>query len=105
MPAYFKNEMYYPFLFNHWFMPYSIIFIKLVLVALIAGLFIVKLLMVSYYQQRSGDYFYNRMFNWYSKMEICNCMVDGRRNIMIRANRLNVALWVLSILLVIISAT
>lgn len=72
---------------------------KPLLVVLIMSVFIIKLLLVSIYQQRSGDYFSNKMFHRYSKMEIINASVNERRRIMVTANWLNLALWTLSILL------
>lgn len=73
--------------------------IKLILVTSILVLFVIKPLVVSFYQQRSGDYFSNRLLYWYSKMEMQSGIEGKRKKIMEVANRMNTLLWGLSLLM------
>lgn len=72
---------------------------KLVLITLIIILFVLKPLAVSFYLQRSGDYFPPKLFNWYSKTEIHHRVGTGRKKVMIIANWLNTILWLAALLL------
>lgn len=74
--------------------------VKLALLFSITALFIIKPLSISFYQQRSGDYFSNKLFDWYNKNDLKNGICSGRRKAMVIANGLNTALWVLSALLI-----
>lgn len=76
--------------------------IKLSLLFFIILLFVIKPLTISFYQQKSGDYFNNRLLYWYSKGEISSSIPYQRKKAMILANRLNTVLWGISILLLII---
>lgn len=84
-----------------WIPVFSVI--KLVLLFSITLLFVIKPLSVSFYQYRSGDYFANKLFYWYSKNDFTNGICLGRRKVMIVANWLNTALWILSISLIILT--
>lgn len=74
--------------------------VKLFLTAFIMALFVIKPLVVCFYQQQSGDYFSNKLFYWYTKGEIHESKLRRRQHVMIVANWLNSVLWGLSILLV-----
>lgn len=76
--------------------------VKIVLVFSILIVFVIKPLVVSFYQQRSGDYFSNKLLYWYSKMEMYEAAMSGRRKVMLTANWLNTLLWALSFLLLLV---
>lgn len=79
------------------------IFIRPIFVLLILAVFIVRLLLVSLYQQRSGDYFPNKMVYRYSKKEIGNASIHQRKAVMLKANWLTALWWWLLIILAALS--
>lgn len=75
------------------------VIMKPLFVLLILLLFVIRLLLVAFYQQRSGDYFSNKMFLQYSKLEIISTSNIVRKKVMVAANWLNTFLWGLLVML------
>lgn len=69
-------------------------YLQLFLVAAILILFLAKLLTVANYQQRTGDYFTNKILFRYYRTDFSNNCGIRRRKAMARANAFDTAFWV-----------
>lgn len=68
-------------------------YLQLFLVAAILVLFLAKLLTVANYQQRTGDYFTNKIIFSYRLHNFTSGCNLRRRNVIVRANVYNTAFW------------
>lgn len=77
--------------------------LELFLVAATLILFLAKLLTVANYQQRTGDYFTNKIIFSYRLNDFTNGCDLRRRNVIIRANVYNTAFWACIIALLLLT--
>jgi hypothetical protein len=73
--------------------------LELLLLAVVIFIFVGRLLMVSAYQQRTGDYFDIRLIDWYPLPEQSQVLGRRRLRVIVSANLLAKIMWLCGILL------